>query len=47
MTVEAVYKIDGDTLTISVCLLEKKRTTNFDKPKEGGTILVTLKRIKD
>jgi uncharacterized protein (TIGR03067 family) len=47
MTVEAVYKIDGDNLTISISLTEKKRPTNFDKPKEAGSILVTLKRIKE
>jgi len=44
---EAIYKIDGDSLTISVCVTEKKRPGSFDKPKEAGTILVTLKRIKE
>lgn len=47
MVVEAIYKIDGDTMTISVYVGEKKRPTNFDKPKETGAMLVTLKRIKE
>ena len=44
---EAVYKIDGDTLTIAVCVTGKQRPSSFDAPKEAGTFLVTLKRIKE
>jgi uncharacterized protein (TIGR03067 family) len=47
MVAEAVYKIDGDTLAIAVCVLGKQRPANFDPPKEAGTFLITLKRIKD
>jgi uncharacterized protein (TIGR03067 family) len=47
LVLEAIFKIDGDNLTISVCLMEKKRPTNFDKPTDAAVILVTLKRIKE
>lgn len=47
MVVEAIYKIDGDAMTISVFVGEKKRPANFDKPKDAGAMLVTLKRIKE
>jgi uncharacterized protein (TIGR03067 family) len=44
---EGIYKLEGDTLTISIHLgKEKKRPTTFDTPTEEGTILVTLKRVK-
>jgi uncharacterized protein (TIGR03067 family) len=45
---EAIYKIDGDTLT--VCLYQgkgKQRPTTFDPPKERDTILVVFKRVKE
>lgn len=45
---EAIYKLDGDTLTI--CLYQgegKKRPTAFDTPKESDTILAVFKRVKD
>jgi uncharacterized protein (TIGR03067 family) len=45
---EAIYKFDGDTLTMAAFLGEgKKRPANFDKPKEAGTCVFVLKRIKD
>jgi uncharacterized protein (TIGR03067 family) len=46
-TVEAIYKIDGDTLTLCVGIMEKMRPSGFDKPKDAGFVLVTLKRIKE
>jgi uncharacterized protein (TIGR03067 family) len=45
---EAIYKLDGDTLTI--CLYQgkgKQRPTGFDIPKDEGTVLVVLKRVKE
>jgi uncharacterized protein (TIGR03067 family) len=45
--VEAVYKIDGDVLTLAIYQGEgSKRPTNLDSPKTPGTTLVTLKRVK-
>jgi uncharacterized protein (TIGR03067 family) len=45
---EAIYKLDGDTLTI--CLYQgqgKQRPTTFDIPKDKGTVLVVMKRLKE
>jgi uncharacterized protein (TIGR03067 family) len=45
---EAIYKLDGDTL--SVCLYQgkgKQRPTSFDAPKERDTVLVVMKRFKE
>jgi uncharacterized protein (TIGR03067 family) len=45
---EAIYKIDGDTLTLAIHVgPEKKRPANFDAPKEERTILMVFKRVKD
>jgi hypothetical protein len=45
---ELVYKIDGDTLTVAMCLGGgKKRPTSLDPPKEGGIRLTVLKRVKE
>ena len=44
---EAIYKVDGDTLIISIYQgKDKKRPTSLDKPTEGDTVLWTLKRSK-
>ncbi|HJZ56221.1 MAG TPA: TIGR03067 domain-containing protein [Gemmataceae bacterium] len=46
--IETIYKIDGDTLTWAVYLgADKKRPANFDAPKEAGTFVVVLKRVKE
>lgn len=45
---EAIYKIDGDTLTIALYQGKgKQRPTTFDTPKERDTILVVFKRVKE
>lgn len=45
---ESVYKIDGDTLTWAVYVgAGNKRPANFDAPKDAGTFVVVLKRVKD
>lgn len=44
---EAIYKIDGDKLQIATYQgADKKRPTNFDAPKDTGTVLWTLKRVE-
>jgi uncharacterized protein (TIGR03067 family) len=44
---EAIYKIEGDTLTICVYLGQgRQRPLNFETPKQADTILVVLKRVK-
>jgi uncharacterized protein (TIGR03067 family) len=48
MVFEAIYKIDGDTLTIAIHIgEEKKRPANFDQPKEEQTMVMVFKRVKD
>jgi uncharacterized protein (TIGR03067 family) len=45
---EAIYKRDGDTLTVVVYQkADKKRPTTFDTPTEAGTVLFVLKRAKE
>jgi uncharacterized protein (TIGR03067 family) len=45
---EAVYKMDGDTLVISIYQgKDKKRPTSLDKPTEASTVLWTLKKSKE
>jgi uncharacterized protein (TIGR03067 family) len=47
-TIETIYKFDGDALTLAVYLGEgKKRPANFDAPKEAGTVVIVLKRVKE
>lgn len=48
-TVEAVYKIDGDTLTIALMVTkgEKQRPVNFDQPKDARGMVWTFKRVKE
>jgi hypothetical protein len=44
---EAVYKVEGETLTI--CLYQgmgKRRPTSFETPKDSDTILVVFKRVR-
>jgi uncharacterized protein (TIGR03067 family) len=44
---EAVYKVTGDTMLISIYQgKDKKRPTNLDVPTEGETVLWTLKKAK-
>ena len=45
---EAIFKLDGDTLTMAAYLGEgKKRPANFDAPKDAGFAVFTLKRVKE
>jgi uncharacterized protein (TIGR03067 family) len=45
--VEAIYKLDGDDLTIALYIGEgKKRPEKFESEKESMVIVVTLKREK-
>lgn len=44
---EAIYKLDGDTLMLAVHIGEtKKRPDKFESPKDSGVVVVTLKREK-
>jgi len=44
---EAIYKLDGDTLTVAIHIAaDKKRPANFDAPKEQGTLLIVFKKMK-
>lgn len=45
---EAIYKLDGDALVMAVYVGEgKKRPEKFESPEGSGTVVVTLKRVKD
>jgi uncharacterized protein (TIGR03067 family) len=45
---EAIYKLDGDTLTMALYEGEgNKRPTNLDPPKNAGITLVVMKRVKE
>jgi uncharacterized protein (TIGR03067 family) len=45
---EAIYKFDGDELTIAVHVGGgAKRPDKFESPKDSGVVVVTLKRMKD
>jgi uncharacterized protein (TIGR03067 family) len=44
---EAIYKLDGDELTIAIYIGEgKKRPEKFESPADSGIGVVTLKREK-
>lgn len=43
-TCRGIYKLDGDTLTISYSL--RDRPTKFESPPKSGIYLMTLKRVK-
>ena len=46
--IEAIYKLDGDTLTlVGYAGEEKKRPANFDPPKDDGVGMWVLKRVKE
>ncbi len=47
-TIEAIFKIDGDTLLFAMCILQegKQRPVGFDKPTDPRIIVWTLKRVK-
>ena len=48
LVLEAIYKLDGDTLTMAGHAgEEKKRPANFDPPKDKGTGMWVLKRVKE
>ncbi|HEV3384367.1 MAG TPA: TIGR03067 domain-containing protein [Gemmata sp.] len=45
---ETIYKLDGDTLTMALYEGEgNKRPTNLDPPKNPGTALIIMKRVKE
>jgi uncharacterized protein (TIGR03067 family) len=44
---EAIYKLDGDTLMMAVHVGEaKKRPDKFESPKDSNVVFITLKREK-
>jgi len=44
---EAIYKLDGDTLMLALHMGEaKKRPDKFESEKDSGVVVVTLKREK-
>jgi uncharacterized protein (TIGR03067 family) len=46
--IEAIYKLDGDTLTlVGYAGAEKKRPSNFDPPKDDGVGMWIMKRVKE
>jgi uncharacterized protein (TIGR03067 family) len=48
-TVEAIFKIDGDTLLFAMCVPKegKQRPAGFDKPTDPQTVVWVLKRDKN
>jgi uncharacterized protein (TIGR03067 family) len=47
MVFEAIYKLDGDDLTIAIYIGEgKKRPEKFESEKDSMVVVVTLKREK-
>lgn len=45
---EAVYKLDGDTLTIALNVNDSKsRPSKFESPKDSNVAVVTLKKEKN
>ena len=43
----AIYKIDGDKLTMAISFDDKKRPTNFSGSKGSSSYVLTLEKIKD
>jgi uncharacterized protein (TIGR03067 family) len=44
---EAIYKVEGDALEVSLREGTGNRPTGFDRPTESGCILVVFRRLKE
>lgn len=43
----AIYKFDGDTLTLTISFDEKKRPTDFTAPAKSSRYTLKLQKVKD
>jgi uncharacterized protein (TIGR03067 family) len=47
ITLEAIYKLDGDKLTICTKVLGMDRPAKFESPGGGSIALIVLERVKE
>ncbi len=47
VTLESIYKIDGDKLTICTKVLGMERPTKFESPGGESLLLIVLERVKE